>query len=72
MSPLFCPQLPNAKDDLEKRAGLETEIVHYLLMWNCKHLANANKFEHLHVLHARRRLVSPMIVTPEQLLELEP
>ena len=46
--------------------------VPYLLTWNCKHLANANKFEHLHVLHARRRLVSPMIVTPEQLLELEP
>jgi len=44
----------------------------YLLTWNCKHLANANKFEHIHVLHARRRLVSPMIVTPEQLLEFEP
>jgi hypothetical protein len=44
----------------------------YLLTWNCKHLANANKFEHIQVLHARRRLVSPMIVTPEQLLELEP
>ena len=44
----------------------------YLLTWNCKHLASANKFEHIHVLHARRRLVSPMIVTPEQLLEFEP
>ena len=44
----------------------------YLLTWNCKHLANANKFEHIELLNARRRLVSPKIVTPEQLLELNP
>lgn len=46
--------------------------VQYLLTWNCKHLANANKFEHIHVLNTRRRLVSPLIVTPEQLLEIQP
>ena len=45
--------------------------VPYLLTWNCKHLANANKFEHIQVLNTRRRLVSPMLVTPEQLLEME-
>ena len=44
----------------------------YLLTWNCKHLANANQFEHIQLLNARRRLVSPTIVTPEQLLELKP
>jgi predicted nucleic acid-binding protein len=46
--------------------------VQYLLTWNCKHLANANKFEHIQVLNNRRRLVSPSIVTPEQLLGLSP
>ena len=46
--------------------------VQYLLTWNCKHLANANKFEHIALLNNRRRLVSPTIVTPEQLLELDP
>jgi predicted nucleic acid-binding protein len=46
--------------------------VQYLLTWNCKHLANANKFEHVQTLNARRRLVSPAIVTPAQLLEVEP
>lgn len=46
--------------------------IQYLLTWNCKHLANANKFEHIQVLNARRRLVSPAIVTPAQLLEVEP
>lgn len=44
--------------------------MHYLLTWNCKHLANANKFEHIQLLNARRRLLSPMLVTPEQLLEI--
>jgi predicted nucleic acid-binding protein len=43
-----------------------------LLTWNCKHLANANKFEHNQVVNARRRLVSPLLVTPAQLLEINP
>lgn len=44
--------------------------IQYLVTWNCKHLANANKFEHIQLVNARRRLVSPALVTPEQLLEL--
>jgi hypothetical protein len=46
--------------------------IQYLLTWNCKHLANANKFDHIAVLNARRRLVSPALITPAQLLEIEP
>lgn len=46
--------------------------IQYLLTWNCKHLANANKFEHVQILNARHRLVSPAIITPAQLLEIEP
>jgi len=46
--------------------------VPYLLTWNCKHPANANKFEHIQVLNARRRLVSPALISPAQLLEMEP
>jgi hypothetical protein len=34
-------------------------------------LANANKFERIQVVNARRRLVSPLLVTPEQLLEID-
>ncbi len=44
----------------------------YLLTWNCKHLANANKFEHIQVVNARRRYVTPILVTPAQLLEINP
>ncbi len=46
--------------------------IQYLLTWNCKHLANANKFDHIQVLNARRRLMSPALVTPIQLLEIYP
>jgi hypothetical protein len=46
--------------------------IQYLVTWNCKHLANANKFEHIQVLNTRRRLLSPLLVTPEQLLEMPP
>jgi hypothetical protein len=44
--------------------------IQYLVTWNCKHLANANKFGHIQALNARRRLLSPLLVTPEQLLEI--
>jgi hypothetical protein len=46
--------------------------IQYLLTWNCKHLANANQFEHIQVLNTRRRLVSPALITPAQLLAMEP
>jgi hypothetical protein len=46
--------------------------IQYLLTWNCKHLANANKFEHIQILTERRRLLAPLLVTPQQLLEAFP
>lgn len=41
----------------------------YLLTWNCKHLANANKKKHIRILNARLGLGVPEITTP---LELNP
>jgi predicted nucleic acid-binding protein len=46
--------------------------VQYLLTWNCKHLANPNKFSHIQTLHTRRGLDTPFIVTPEQFMEICP
>lgn len=46
--------------------------IQYLLTWNCKHLANANKFERIQAVNSQRRLVSPLLVTPAQLLEISP
>jgi hypothetical protein len=36
----------------------------FLLTWNCRHLANANKMQHLAVLNARLRLHVPIVTTP--------
>jgi len=40
-----------------------------LVTWNCKHLANANKFGHIHRVNALLGLRTPVLVTPLQLLE---
>ena len=42
--------------------------VDFLMTWNCQHLANPNKFQHLHVINGRLGLETPVICTPEQLL----
>ncbi len=40
----------------------------FLLTWNCRHLANANKIQHVAVLNARLRLPVPVITTPLSLM----
>ena len=40
----------------------------YLLTWNCNHLANANKFGHIHRLNAILGLFSPVLTTPLELM----
>ena len=39
----------------------------YLLTWNCKHLANANKFGHIRRVNGLLRLSTPEMVTPLEL-----
>ena len=41
---------------------------HFLLTWNCEHLANANKFEHIRHINVVLGLFVPMLVTPLELL----
>jgi predicted nucleic acid-binding protein len=43
--------------------------IDYLLTWNCRHLANANKQQHIAVVLTRLRLFVPSIVTPEMLFQ---
>ncbi len=40
----------------------------FLLTWNCKHLANANKFQHIKRVNTRLDLLVPTLVTPLELL----
>lgn len=41
----------------------------FLLTWNCNHLANANKFNHIRKVNNGLGLESPFIVTPPQLVK---
>ena len=43
--------------------------VDFMLSWNVKHLANANKAQHLRSVRLRLGLVPPLIVTPDYLGE---
>lgn len=43
--------------------------VDFLLTWNCNHLANANKFQHVRTANSKLKLFTPEIVTPEELFE---
>lgn len=40
----------------------------FLLTWNCKHLANANKFGHIRRINVMMGLFVPLLVTPLELL----
>lgn len=45
--------------------------IDFLLTWNCRHLANANKIRHLGVLNGRLGLPVPIITTPFMLMPEE-
>jgi hypothetical protein len=60
--------MPNeAIGDADHLAYASVYHADFLLTWNCKHLANANKFRHMSVINARYGLGLPTIVTPLQL-----
>jgi predicted nucleic acid-binding protein len=40
----------------------------FLLTWNCRHLANANKFDHIRRVNVLLGLFIPVLVTPLELL----
>jgi predicted nucleic acid-binding protein len=44
----------------------------FLLTWNCEHLANANKFQHIRIVNSMLGLFVPSLVTPLELLGESP
>jgi hypothetical protein len=43
-----------------------------LASWNCKHIANANKADHIRRVNAQLGYETPKLITPLELLEVEP
>jgi hypothetical protein len=60
------------KDPLGDALHLALASLHkfdFLLTWNCRHLANANKFPHIRRINTLLGLHIPELVTPLQLME---
>jgi len=55
-----------AGGDAAHLALVSLHRVDFMLTWNCRHLANANKIEHLRVLNQRLRLSIPVIADTHQ------
>ena len=58
--------------DIADSLHLAVATVHcldFLVTWNCRHLANANKIGRIERLNARLGLLTPRIVTPPMLLQ---
>jgi predicted nucleic acid-binding protein len=45
--------------------------IDFLLTWNCQHLANANKYDHIRKVNDSLGLATPKIVTPLELFKEE-
>jgi predicted nucleic acid-binding protein len=60
--------MPNVlKGDALHLAYASFYKIDFLLTWNCNHLANANKRQHIRVINTRLNLPTPEIITPLEL-----
>jgi hypothetical protein len=58
----------NALADAVHLALASVHGVDFLLTWNCRHLANANKVRHLTIINRRLGISTPILTTPLTLL----
>lgn len=54
----------DAEGDAVHLALASMHHIDFLLTWNCQHLANANKMQHLSILNGRLGLPVPIVTTP--------
>jgi hypothetical protein len=57
-----------AGGDAYHLAMASIHAVQFLLTWNCRHLANANKVQHIGIVNQRLGLHTPIITTPLTLI----
>ena len=60
--------MPSAPGDALHLAIASYHKCDFLVTWNCRHLANANKFGHIRRVNAMLGLFVPALVTPLELL----
>ena len=68
---VYIQQQLMPKDPLGDALHLALASYHkcdFLLTWNCRHLANANKFGHIRRLNVMLGLYVPTLVTPLELI----
>lgn len=65
-SHLVMPQ--GAFGDAVHLATASIYEMNYLLTWNCRHLANTNKIQHIRTINYRLGLVTPDLLTPQMLV----
>lgn len=59
----------DAQGDAAHLAMASYHGLDYLLTWNCRNLANANKYGHIQKINLKLGLQTPLIITPEQLFK---
>jgi hypothetical protein len=60
---------PKAAEDALHIAVAVIHGIEYLLTWNCKHIANAEKEHAITAVCRRNNFEPPIICTPEELME---
>lgn len=53
-----------AVGDAAHLAMASVHAIDFVLTWNCKHLANANKFRHIRTVNEQLGLAVPILTTP--------
>ena len=61
----------NIKGDAIHLAYASYYKIDFLLTWNCNHLANANKKQHIKIINGKLGLSTPEIITPLELFTEE-
>lgn len=61
----------DALGDAAHLAACSLHGVEFLVTWNCKHLANANKFGHIAAVNRSLGLACPILVTPLSLMKAD-
>ncbi|RKX37529.1 MAG: DNA-binding protein [Verrucomicrobia bacterium] len=59
----------SAKADAVHLAASVLNSMDYLVSWNCRHIANGHVIKLIQAENQKRGLVTPVICTPEELLE---